>query len=67
MVQHEEFENNSLEVFDRYGNSVFQTNNYDSTWDGTGDDGQLPKGTYFYVLDLGDDSEPQKGWIQIIR
>ncbi|MEO0507934.1 MAG: Calx-beta domain-containing protein [Bacteroidota bacterium] len=67
LVQHEEFENNSLEVFDRYGNSVFQTNNYDSTWDGTGDDGQLPKGTYFYVLDLGDDSEPQKGWIQIIR
>ncbi|MEL6975639.1 MAG: Calx-beta domain-containing protein, partial [Bacteroidota bacterium] len=61
------FPNSSLEVFDRYGNSVFQMNNYDSTWDGTGNDGELPKGTYFYVLNLGDDSEPQKGWIQIIR
>ncbi|MEM8762623.1 MAG: Calx-beta domain-containing protein [Bacteroidota bacterium] len=61
------FPNSSLEVFDRYGNSVFQMNNYDSTWDGTGKDGQLPKGTYFYVLDLGNETEPQKGWIQIIR
>ncbi|MEO1486018.1 MAG: Calx-beta domain-containing protein [Bacteroidota bacterium] len=67
LVEDSSFPNNSIEVFDRYGNSVFQMNNYDSTWDGMGNDGQLPKGTYFYVLDLGDDSEPQKGWIQIIR
>ncbi|AWX45156.1 hypothetical protein HME9304_02166 [Flagellimonas maritima] len=62
-----EFEDARLEVFDRYGNSVFKMDSYDSSWDGTGDNGELPKGTYFYLLDLKDGSEVTKGWIQIIR
>ncbi|WP_420602768.1 gliding motility-associated C-terminal domain-containing protein [Flagellimonas sp.] len=62
-----EYPNNSLEVFDRYGNSVFEMERYDSSWDGTGSSGDLPKGTYFYILDLGDGTEVVKGWIQIIR
>ncbi|WP_396590626.1 gliding motility-associated C-terminal domain-containing protein [Allomuricauda sp. R78024] len=63
-----DFPNNKLEVFDRYGNSVFEMQGYDSTWDGTGSSGDVPKGTYFYILDLvGDGSEIVKGWIQIIR
>ena len=71
LVDHEFYPNNSFEVFDRYGNSVFQMDGYDSSWDGTGKNGQLPKGTYFYILDLdatdGSDSDVIKGWIQIIR
>ncbi len=63
-----DFPNNKLEVFDRYGNSVFEMDSYDSSWDGTGSNGNLPKGTYFYLLDLrGDGTEVVKGWIQIIR
>ncbi|MEX0315516.1 MAG: gliding motility-associated C-terminal domain-containing protein, partial [Allomuricauda sp.] len=63
-----EYPNNSIEIFDRYGNSVFQMDGYDSSWDGTGKNGDLPKGTYFYLLDLnGDGSEVAKGWIQILR
>jgi gliding motility-associated-like protein/uncharacterized repeat protein (TIGR01451 family) len=61
------YPNNSLEVYDRYGNKVFAANNYGNTWNGTGNNGNLPKGTYFYILDLGDGSEVRKGWIQIIR
>ncbi|MEC8831402.1 MAG: gliding motility-associated C-terminal domain-containing protein, partial [Bacteroidota bacterium] len=62
------YANNTFEVFDRYGNSVFQMNGYDSSWDGTGKNGQLPKGTYFYILDLnGDGTDVVKGWIQIVR
>ncbi|MEO2050336.1 MAG: gliding motility-associated C-terminal domain-containing protein, partial [Allomuricauda sp.] len=71
LVDHELYPNNSFEVFDRYGNSVFQMDGYDSSWDGTGKNGQLPKGTYYYILDLdandGSDSDVIKGWIQIIR
>lgn len=63
----ENFPGNSLEIFDRYGNSVFQATNYDNSWDGSGNNGELPNGTYFYILDLGDGSEPTKGWLQIIR
>ena len=63
-----EYPRNKLEVFDRYGNSVFAMDGYDSSWDGTGKNGDLPKGTYFYILDLqGDGTEVTKGWIQIIR
>ncbi|NDV15589.1 T9SS type B sorting domain-containing protein [Muricauda sp. TY007] len=68
LVDHTSYPNNSFEVFDRYGNSVFQMNGYDSSWDGTGKNGDLPKGTYFYVLDLnGDGTDVVKGWIQIVR
>ncbi len=61
------FPNNSLEIFDRYGNSVFSANGYDNSWDGIGKNGDLPKGTYFYVLDFGEGQEVRKGWIQILR
>lgn len=62
------FPNNTFEVFDRYGNSVFQMDGYDSSWNGTGKNGNLPKGTYFYILDLnGDGTDVSKGWIQIVR
>ncbi|MCG2459781.1 gliding motility-associated C-terminal domain-containing protein, partial [Flavobacteriaceae bacterium F89] len=61
------YKNNKLEIFDRYGNKVFSKTNYDNTWSGTGKNGDLPKGTYFYSLDLGDGSAARTGWIQIIR
>src|SRR5690606_32931769 len=68
LVDHDQFPQNTFDVFDRYGNSVFQMNGYDSSWDGTGKNGDLPKGTYFYILDLnGDGTEVVKGWIQIVR
>lgn len=37
---------NELVVFNRWGNKVFEASNYDNDWDG----GNLPEGTYFYVL-----------------
>ncbi|PCJ91971.1 MAG: hypothetical protein COA50_16115, partial [Flavobacteriaceae bacterium] len=62
------FPNITLEIFDRYGNSVFEGQQYDNTWDGTGKNGDLPNGTYFYILNLGQDNlDVKKGWIQIIR
>ena len=66
-IQDTQYQNNTLEIYDRYGNQVFSVTGYDNTWRGEGDNGELPKGTYFYVLDLGDGSEVRKGWIQIIR
>jgi gliding motility-associated-like protein len=64
----ENYPKNSLQIFDRYGNNIYEAAPYDNTWDGTYKNGELPKGTYFYILDLmGDGSEISKGWIQIIR
>ncbi|MGB5667824.1 MAG: gliding motility-associated C-terminal domain-containing protein, partial [Maribacter sp.] len=66
-ITNPEYADNSLEIYDRYGNQVFAARSYDNTWDGTRNNNELPKGTYFYVLDLGDGSEIKKGWIQILR
>ncbi|NAS32510.1 DUF11 domain-containing protein [Flavobacteriaceae bacterium R38] len=68
------FPNNKLEVYNRWGNIVFEQRNYDNTWDGTSNgratintDRQLPVGTYYYILDLGDGSQPRAGWLYINR
>ncbi|WGH76596.1 gliding motility-associated C-terminal domain-containing protein [Tenacibaculum tangerinum] len=70
----EQYPNNTLEVYNRWGNLVFKTKGYRNDWNGfanvkavlnTGSD--LPVGTYYYVLDLGDNSKPRVGWLYIHR
>uniref|UniRef100_UPI003D6559FC T9SS type B sorting domain-containing protein n=1 Tax=Psychroserpens mesophilus TaxID=325473 RepID=UPI003D6559FC len=70
----ETFPNNTLEVYNRWGNIVYSTRGYKNDWEGTSNgrvvlDGsnQLPVGTYYYVIDLGDGSEPRVGWLYINR
>ncbi len=40
------YEHSELVVFNRYGRTVYKSSNYQNDWDG----GNLPDGTYFYVL-----------------
>ncbi|WP_370002099.1 gliding motility-associated C-terminal domain-containing protein, partial [Winogradskyella sp.] len=70
----ERFPNNKLEVYNRWGNIVYAKNGYLNDWDGTSNgravinqSDELPVGTYYYVLDLGDGSEPRVGWLYINR
>ena len=68
------YPNNVLQVYNRWGNIVYEKRSYNNDWDGTstgratvqqGD--LLPVGTYYYVLDLGDGSEPRTDWLYINR
>lgn len=73
------YPNNKLQVFNRWGNLVYEKDGYINDWDGSanvskgvniifqGDGSQpLPSGTYFYILDLGVDGlEPYNGYVQI--
>lgn len=67
------FPGNTFLVYNRWGNKVFEANPYTNTWDGKSDGGlsvggdQLPVGTYFYVLDLGDGTPVYKGTIYLNR
>jgi len=67
------FPSNSFVVFNRWGDKLFEANPYTNTWDGTSSTGiriggdELPVGTYFYVLDLGDESAIYKGTIYLNR
>jgi uncharacterized repeat protein (TIGR01451 family)/gliding motility-associated-like protein len=70
----ERFPNNKLEVYNRWGNLVYSKRGYQNDWSGTSNgravvaqSNELPVGTYYYVLDLGDGSEPRVGWLYINR
>lgn len=63
----EKFPNNKVWVYNRWGNQVFYAEGYRSTWDGTWNGKVLPDGTYFYLIDLGDNSDRLAGFLQINR
>lgn len=56
-----------VQVFNRYGNIVFESTGYDVEWDGTNEGEELPVASYYYVIDLGDGSSPLSGIISIIK
>ncbi|MBN2805828.1 MAG: gliding motility-associated C-terminal domain-containing protein, partial [Prolixibacteraceae bacterium] len=64
IIEHIElYEQNSLMVFNRWGNIVYQKEKYsnDDPWNGVANkgirvgSGALPAGVYYYILDLGPD------------
>ena len=48
--------NHKVSVFNRWGNMIFEGENYQNNWDGTWNGGRLPQGTYFYMVELNDAS-----------
>jgi gliding motility-associated-like protein len=67
----EEFPGNQLEVYNRWGQLVFEAENYDNNWGGTDPDGNvLPEGPYYYVLvytDNNGNAQQLKGSLTILR
>lgn len=67
----EYYPNNKFEIYNRWGNKVFQASPYQNEWDGKCSMGlqvggsDLPIGTYFYILDLGDGTPIYKGTIYL--
>ena len=60
-------ENVRIEIFDRYGNMVFQSSDKNYLWDGTTNGKALPTGNYWYILNwIEPDTKlpvSYKGWI----
>jgi gliding motility-associated-like protein len=61
------YPDHKLIVFNRWGNRVFEANNYQNDWNGIWNGKELPDGTYFYYLDLGDGESPRSGYLQLNR
>ena len=58
-----------VKIFNRWGGLIFESNGgveY-KAWDGTNNGKELPVGTYYYIIDLKTEDEPQTGPITIIR
>jgi gliding motility-associated-like protein len=67
-----EFPENNLQVFNRWGHKVYERRDYQNDWGGRSEasmtigDTYLPRGTYYYVLDIGRDNiKPLKGFFYI--
>ena len=65
----EKFPNNSVRIYDRWGQEVYQATGYSSIkmWDGTNGKRPLTESVYFYVIDLGEGSAPLNGTITVIK
>jgi gliding motility-associated-like protein len=62
-----EFPNNRLQVFNRWGNLVYDKAGYTNDWAGTWKGKDLPSGTYFYLLDLGNGEKAMSGYLVLRR
>ena len=59
---------NILSVFNRWGNLVYQKENYANEWVGTNNSGeQLPEGTYFVILEIKDTDIKRNTYVDIRR
>jgi gliding motility-associated-like protein len=66
---------NTLTIFNRWGNIVYEKDNYQNDWHGQTDrafdllasDGLLPDGTYYYVVDYKGNKSNVKSFIYINR
>ncbi|MBL7900211.1 MAG: gliding motility-associated C-terminal domain-containing protein, partial [Crocinitomicaceae bacterium] len=67
------YPNNTLTVMNRWGSVVYKAAPYTNNWYGECNSGlvlygnEVPEGSYYFILDLKDGSEPIKGYIVINR
>ena len=61
-----DFKNVGLKIFNRWGDLVFESNNYANNWIGTHDGDPLPPGPYYYIFEE-DGAEPITGCVAIAR
>jgi gliding motility-associated-like protein len=63
----------TLKVFNRWGNLVYESDNYQGTWNGTCNQGGvlygelLPAGTYYYLVQIQGETETRKGYLTLWR
>ena len=61
------YPNNRIQIYNRNGNMVYESNNYQNYWDGisSGKNRKLPAAPYYYVLSVDGGSKIVKGWLYI--
>ncbi len=67
----ENYPGNKIWIYNRWGNLIFKTHDYNNNWDGISNVSgiyigkKVPPGTYFYILDLNNHSKPIQGYITL--
>lgn len=63
----ERYPDATVDVFDRYGQLVFQAINYTTPWDGTFKGKPLPIGTYYYIVNPKNGKPTISGSVTILK
>jgi len=56
-----------VDVYDRYGQSVFHSHGYNKPWDGSYKGKMLGAGTYYYIIQLDGLISPKVGYVTILK
>jgi gliding motility-associated-like protein len=56
-----------LNIYTRYGSVIYQSRGYSTAWDGSYNGKILPTGTYYYIIDLGNNSPKLAGYVALIK
>jgi gliding motility-associated-like protein len=62
-----DYPNVRVQVFNRYGQPVFESKGYGKPWDGTMNGKSLPFGTYYFVIEPGNGRKPVTGYVTLIK
>ncbi|MEX6687983.1 gliding motility-associated C-terminal domain-containing protein [Danxiaibacter flavus] len=64
---HEKVNSIHLKIFTRWGSVIYETDNYDNSWDGD----NVSAGTYYYEAAVSSpalaDERPHRGWIVVVK
>lgn len=65
----DDFPNNELIIFNRWGDIIYEAKPYNNDWDGTSANGKMvPEGTYYYVLRLNiGEGDIIRGDVTVVR
>ncbi|MGV3763995.1 Ig-like domain-containing protein [Parapedobacter sp.] len=61
------YPDNILRIVDRSGRLIYSRRNYANDWDGYLNGKPLAEGTYYYVLEVGDETPSVRSFVTIIR
>ena len=57
----------SVEIYNRWGQLMFESKGYTTPWDGIYKGTEVPTGSYVYILNLNNGYEPYNGTVTIVR
>jgi gliding motility-associated-like protein len=63
----DKYPQNEVSIFNQWGDEVFRQSKYQNDWYGTYKGEEIPTGTYFWVIDLGDGTTPTSGFLILER
>jgi gliding motility-associated-like protein len=61
------YQNVRIQIFDRGGLLVFSSESPDVRWDGSQKGKDLPIGTYYWVITIGETGETRRGMLNLLR